>query len=130
MIRANEIVRLVRDAGMALTIAPQKFTPCRNISIGCASAALAPSGASPSGEFALGVEALDRFIKREPLRRVHECVFAVLALESESVDPRLWFQIGDYQRSLPWGTALRMSPQLPLSRSDLVVCWACSVAWR
>jgi polynucleotide kinase-phosphatase len=40
-------------------------------------------------EFALGVEALDRFVKREPLRRVHECVFAVLALESEPVDPRL-----------------------------------------
>ncbi|WP_422928843.1 polynucleotide kinase-phosphatase [Singulisphaera sp. PoT] len=41
------------------------------------------------GEFALGVEALDRFVRREPLRRVHECVFAVLALESEPVDPRL-----------------------------------------
>jgi protein phosphatase len=40
-------------------------------------------------EFALGVEALDRFVKREPLRRVHECVFALLALESEPVDPRL-----------------------------------------
>jgi protein phosphatase len=40
-------------------------------------------------EFALGVEALERFVKREPLRRVHECVFAVLALESEPVDPRL-----------------------------------------
>ena len=40
-------------------------------------------------EFALGIEALDRFIKREPLRRVHECVFAVLALESEPIDPRL-----------------------------------------
>jgi protein phosphatase len=40
-------------------------------------------------EFALGIEALDRFVKREPLRRVHECVFAVLALESEPVDPRL-----------------------------------------
>ena len=26
---------------------------------------------------------------REPLRRVHECVFGVLALESEPVDPRL-----------------------------------------
>ena len=34
-------------------------------------------------EFALGLEALDRFIRREPLRRVHECVFGVLALESE-----------------------------------------------
>jgi protein phosphatase len=40
-------------------------------------------------EFALGLEALERFVKREPLRRVHECVLAVLALESEPVDPRL-----------------------------------------
>ncbi len=40
-------------------------------------------------EFALGVEALERFVAREPLRRVHECVFGVLALESEPVDPRL-----------------------------------------
>jgi protein phosphatase len=40
-------------------------------------------------EFALGVEALERFARKEPLRRVHECVFGVLALESEPVDPRL-----------------------------------------
>lgn len=40
-------------------------------------------------EFALGIEALERFIRHEPLRRVHECVFGVLALESEPVDPRL-----------------------------------------
>jgi protein phosphatase len=40
-------------------------------------------------EFALGVEALERFVRQEPLRRVHECVFGVLALESEPVDPRL-----------------------------------------
>jgi protein phosphatase len=40
-------------------------------------------------EFALGIEGLERFIRREPLRRVHECVFGVLALESEPVDPRL-----------------------------------------
>jgi protein phosphatase len=40
-------------------------------------------------EFALGVEALERFVRGEPLRRVHECVFAVLALESEPIDPRL-----------------------------------------
>ncbi|MEI2742034.1 MAG: polynucleotide kinase-phosphatase [Candidatus Competibacter sp.] len=40
-------------------------------------------------EFALGVEALERFARREPLRRVHECVFGILALESEPVDPRL-----------------------------------------
>jgi protein phosphatase len=40
-------------------------------------------------EFALGLESLHRFVEREPLRRVHECVFGVLALESEPVDPRL-----------------------------------------
>ncbi|MFN0317546.1 MAG: hypothetical protein ACKVQA_21180 [Burkholderiales bacterium] len=32
---------------------------------------------------------LERFVKKEPLRKVHECVFGVLALESEPVDPRL-----------------------------------------
>jgi protein phosphatase len=40
-------------------------------------------------EFALGIEALERFTRGEPVRRVHECVFGVLALESEPVDPRL-----------------------------------------
>jgi protein phosphatase len=40
-------------------------------------------------EFGLGVEALERFVRREPLHRVHECVFGVLALESQPVDPRL-----------------------------------------
>ena len=40
-------------------------------------------------EFALGMEALERFVRREPLYKVHECVFGVLALESEPVDPRL-----------------------------------------
>lgn len=42
-----------------------------------------------SREYALGLEALDRVSQGEPLWRVHECVFAVLALESEPVDPRL-----------------------------------------
>ena len=40
-------------------------------------------------EFALGLEGLERFVRAEPLRKVHECVFGVLALESEPVDPRL-----------------------------------------
>jgi protein phosphatase len=40
-------------------------------------------------EFALGIESLQRFVEHEPLRRVHECAFGVLALESEPVDPRL-----------------------------------------
>jgi protein phosphatase len=40
-------------------------------------------------EFALGIESLERFVRKEPLRRTHECAFGVLALESEPVDPRL-----------------------------------------
>ncbi len=41
------------------------------------------------GNLRLGHEALKRFAAREPLRRIHECVFGVLALESEPIDPRL-----------------------------------------
>jgi hypothetical protein len=40
-------------------------------------------------EYALGLESLHRFVEGEPLWRVHEAVFAVLAMESEPVDPRL-----------------------------------------
>ena len=40
-------------------------------------------------EFSLGMESLTRFVNKEPLYRVHECVFGVLAFESEPVDPRL-----------------------------------------
>ncbi|WP_420626969.1 polynucleotide kinase-phosphatase [Candidatus Poriferisodalis sp.] len=40
-------------------------------------------------EFALGIEALDRFVANGHLSRVHECVFGVLAMESEPTDPRL-----------------------------------------
>ena len=40
-------------------------------------------------QFALGIESLERFVRKKPLRRVHEAVFGVLALESEPVDPRL-----------------------------------------
>jgi protein phosphatase len=40
-------------------------------------------------EFALGVEAIERLVRNEPLYRIHECVFGVLALESEPIDPRL-----------------------------------------
>ena len=40
-------------------------------------------------EFALGIESLERFTRGDPLYRVHERAFGVLALESEPVDPRL-----------------------------------------
>lgn len=50
---------------------------------------LGPKRALALREYALGHEAIHRFVEREPLYRVHECVFGVLALESEAVDPRL-----------------------------------------
>ena len=40
-------------------------------------------------EFALGIEALDRFTNKDAMRKVHQCVFGILALESDPVDPRL-----------------------------------------
>jgi len=40
-------------------------------------------------EFALGIESLERLTRSDPLYRVHECAFGVLAMESEPVDPRL-----------------------------------------
>lgn len=40
-------------------------------------------------EYALGLEALERAARGDPLWRIHEAVFGVLALESEPVDPRL-----------------------------------------
>ncbi len=40
-------------------------------------------------EFFLGLEGLQRFVDRKPIRQVHECALGVLALESEPVDPRL-----------------------------------------
>ena len=39
-------------------------------------------------EFALGIEALERFVAGEPIHHLHECVVGVLAMESEPVDPR------------------------------------------
>jgi protein phosphatase len=53
------------------------------------SRALAPKRSLAIREFALGIEGLERFSRGAPLREVHECVFGVLALESEPVDPRL-----------------------------------------
>ena len=53
------------------------------------SRALAPKRSLALRELSLGIEGLERFVRRAPLREVHECAFAVLALESEPVDPRL-----------------------------------------
>jgi hypothetical protein len=64
-------------------------TCCTRASNGSVPGGWAESAHSQRREFALGIEALERFVREEPLRRVHECVLGVLALESEPVDPRL-----------------------------------------
>jgi protein phosphatase len=65
-----------------------EYTPPANLER-LRSRALGAKRALALREFVLGVEALERFVRREPLRKVHECVFAILAMESEPVDPRL-----------------------------------------
>jgi len=40
-------------------------------------------------EFALSVESVERFVRRDRLEQIHECVLAALSLESDAVDPRL-----------------------------------------
>lgn len=77
--RAREYLRIIYGPEYTL---PQHLERLRSRAVG-AKRSLALR------EFALGIEALERFVRREPLYRVHECVFGVLALESEPVDPRL-----------------------------------------
>jgi polynucleotide kinase-phosphatase len=78
-VRGREYLRIIYGPAYA---EPQNLDRLRRRSLG-AKRSLAVR------EFALGVEALERFVREEPLRRVHECCFGVLALESEPVDPRL-----------------------------------------
>jgi protein phosphatase len=78
-VRGREYLRMIYGPEYTLPENLERLRP-RNVS---SKRTLALRG------FALGVEGLERFIKREPLRRVHECVFGVLALETEPIDPRL-----------------------------------------
>jgi protein phosphatase len=78
-IRGREYLRIIYGAEYDL---PENLARLR-------SRGLSAKRSLAGREFALGIEGLERFARREPLRRVHECVFGVLALESEPVDPRL-----------------------------------------
>jgi protein phosphatase len=78
-VRGPEYLRLIYGPEYTL---PDQLDRLRERSLG-------PKRALARQELALGIEALERFVRGEPLRRVHECVFGVLALESEAVDPRL-----------------------------------------
>jgi protein phosphatase len=77
--RGREYLRIIYGADYT---ADENLTRLRNRGLG-------HKRSLALGEFALGVEGLERFVRHEPLRRTHECVFGVLALESEPVDPRL-----------------------------------------
>jgi protein phosphatase len=78
-VRGKEYLRIIYGAEYD---APENLSRLRERGIG-------GKRALANREFALGHEGLKRFVAREPLRRVHECAFAVLALQSEPVDPRL-----------------------------------------
>lgn len=78
-VRGREYLRIIYGPEYTLTESLERLRP-RNVS---------SKRMLALREFSLGVEALERFVKREPLRRVHECVFGVLALETEPIDPRL-----------------------------------------
>ena len=96
LVAADPTVLASTDVRMVELEAPQNCaeaccSPGSSVAAGntCGYSAGRTTHAGSSREFALGVEGLSRFVAREPLRRVHECVFGVLALESEPVDPRM-----------------------------------------
>jgi protein phosphatase len=72
-IRAREYLRIMYGPEYTL---PENFGRLRERSLG-------RKRSLAVREFALGVEALDRFVRGEPLYRIHECVFGILALDSE-----------------------------------------------
>jgi len=77
--RGREYLRIIYGAEYT---APENLTRLKARNVG-------GKRALAQREYALGYEALKRFVADEPLYRVHEAVFGVLALESEPVDPRL-----------------------------------------
>ncbi|MEV6285043.1 polynucleotide kinase-phosphatase [Kribbella sp. NPDC051770] len=78
-VRGQEYLRIIYGPDYT---APANFERLRNRNLG-------HKRSLALREYALGLESLERAARGEPLWRVHECVFAVLALESEPVDPRL-----------------------------------------
>jgi protein phosphatase len=77
--RGTEYLRIIY--GPEYTI-PENLTRVRQRSLG-------KKRSLARREFALGIEGLERFANGDGLFAVHECVFGILALESEPVDSRL-----------------------------------------
>jgi hypothetical protein len=67
-----------------------RTTRTLNIWTDCASAAWATSVPWPPASSPSGTETVEHLVKRESPRRVHKCVVATLALESDPIDPRLY----------------------------------------
>ncbi len=78
-VRGREYLRLIYGPGYT---DPERLAQLRDRNTGA-------KRARAQREYALGLEALRRFTAGEPLFRVHEAVFGVLALESAPMDPRL-----------------------------------------
>lgn len=77
--RGPEYLRIIYGPEYSL---PENLAKLRQRSLG-------HKRALAAREYALGIEGLERFVGGEPLHRVHACVFGVLALETEPVDPTL-----------------------------------------
>jgi hypothetical protein len=78
-VRGREYLRIIYGPDY---LAPENLSRLKRRSVG------AKRGLA-AREFALGLEGLERLARGASLREVHECAFAVLALESEPIDPRL-----------------------------------------
>jgi protein phosphatase len=78
-VRGREYLRIIYGPDYLL---PENLTRLKRRAVG------AKRGLA-AREFGLGMEGLERFARGAPLREVHECAFAVLAMESEPIDPRL-----------------------------------------
>jgi hypothetical protein len=78
-VRGREYLRIIYGPDYTM---PENLTRLKHRAVG------AKRGLA-AREFGLGLEGLERFAKGAGRRGVHECVFAVLALESEPIDPRL-----------------------------------------
>lgn len=78
-VRGREYLRIIYGPGYTVE---QNLTRLKNRNLG-------KKRSLALREYALGLESLHRLVRDEPLWRVHESVFAVLAMESEPVDPRL-----------------------------------------
>lgn len=96
----------------SFSICPRRSAP--NV-IGAARMGIPAKAEQRHPEFALGMEGLKRFVSREPLRRVHECVFGVLALESGTGGPETASGRAFYKDGHPTAAGVRRhSESFPL----------------